>query len=158
LLTLSLLDFSFEKFDSFVIVTILSSRSRFHQLEEMPKKNDKKGKIKSFLFDNFFKQNVAIILSLTFAIIGQAAYPTQQQPVGPPAQLPYSMYPGSNMGNPAMPVASSPYNPYVQVMPGMPPPPPSYDQAMHHPVAPTNYNTSYIPVHVRILDNHFLVI
>ncbi|XP_046443724.1 DAZ-associated protein 2-like isoform X1 [Daphnia pulex] len=78
-----------------------------------------------------------------------AAYPTQQQqqqPVGPP-QLPYPMYPpGNNMVNPAVAVASSPYNPYVPVMSGMPPPPPSYDQAMHHPVAPPNYNASYIPV------------
>jgi hypothetical protein len=62
------------------------------------------------------------------------------------------MYPNGNMGNPAMiPVASSPYNPYVPAaMPGMPPPPPSYDQAMHHLVAPPNYNTSYIPVQVGI--------
>lgn len=81
-----------------------------------------------------------------------AAYPTQQQqqqPVGPP-QLPYPMYPpGNNMANPAVAVASNPYNPYVPVMSGMPPPPPSYDQAMHHPVAPPNYNASYMPVQVR---------
>jgi hypothetical protein len=53
------------------------------------------------------------------------------------------------MANPAVAVASNPYNPYVPVMSGMPPPPPSYDQAMHHPVAPPNYNASYMPVQVR---------
>lgn len=80
-----------------------------------------------------------------FFVAGSSApYPTQQQPAFvlqpqpiPPQNhhQPYPMYPMANPTN--IPHTSNPY--YGAPMPGMPPPPPSYDQAMHHPVAPPNY-------------------
>ena len=47
---------------------------------------------------------------------------------------------------PAAPPPSNPY--YGAPIPGMPPPPPSYDQAMHHPVAPPNYIPQQTPMQV----------
>lgn len=54
----------------------------------------------------------------TAPVMQQQAYPQMQQPYGQP----YMQSAG-----------------YGQPMPGMPPPPPNYNQAMSHPIAPNNY-------------------
>jgi len=55
-------------------------------------------------------------------------YPTQ--PSAPQLQAPMQQ---------AQVLGPYPQPGMYQPMPGMPPPPPTYDQAMHHPVAPSNY-------------------
>ncbi len=54
-----------------------------------------------------------------------------------------------SMVNPqVMPVTATTHQYYGAPMPGMPPPPPSYDQAMSHPIAPPNYISNQMPMQV----------